>query len=225
MHPLIEYQTRRYLIMRIKYLGHACFLITSDDGTRIITDPYETTQDLTYGEIRESADVVTVSHEHGDHNNVAAVGGNPQAVRESASVKGIDFKGIPSYHDNSGGTKRGANTIFCFEVDGIRLCHLGDLGHMLTDKQTAELGKVEVLFVPVGGVFTIDAGTATEVCGQLNPRVIIPMHFKTPKSFPVIAAVEEFLQGKTNVSQPDTSEAEFGTLPETTQVMVLKPAL
>ena len=105
--------------MKIKFLGHAAFMITSDDGTSIITDPYETSEDLTYGEIQESADVVTVSHDHFDHCNVAAVRGNPEVVRGSAKAKGIEFKGVPSYHDDAEGTMRGGNTIICFEVDGI----------------------------------------------------------------------------------------------------------
>lgn len=211
--------------MRIKYLAHACFLITADDGTRIITDPYTTSEHITYGEIRESADIVTVSHEHFDHNNVAAVGGNPQLVRDSATAKGIEFTAIPCSHDDAGGTKRGANMIFTFAVDGIRVCHLGDLGHNLSREQLAALGEVDVLFTPVGGFFTIDATQATDIGNQIGPRVIIPMHFKTEKGLQQISGVEEFLKGKSLVSQPDASEVEFGPLPETTQVIVLKPAL
>ncbi len=213
--------------MRIKYLGHACFMITSDAGITIITDPYKTSADLTYGEIRESADIVTVSHNHADHNNVAAVRGNPEVVRGTTKIKGMDFTGIPSYHDEAGGGKRGTNTIFCFEVDGIRVCHLGDLGHRLSDKQIAELGKVDILLIPVGGYYTIDAKVATEVCNQIKPQVIIPMHFKTDRGLQVLAGVEDFLRGKANVSRLDSSEAEFreGQLPTTTQIAVLKPEL
>ena len=213
--------------MKVKYLGHACFLITSDSGIRIITDPYKTTENLTYGEIRESADIISVSHDHSDHNNAAAVRGDPEVVRGSAKFKGIEFKGIPSYHDDVQGGKRGSNTIFCFEVDGIRVCHLGDLGHRLSDNQVAELGKVDILLIPVGGFYTIDAEVASQVCHQIKPKVIIPMHFRTAKSFPVLAGVEDFLRGKAGVSWLDTSEMEFreGQLPEATQIIVLKPAL
>ncbi len=213
--------------MKVKYLGHASFLITSDDGIRIITDPYNTSEDLTYGEIRESADVVTVSHDHFDHNNVAAVRGNPEVVRGSAMVKGIDFKGIPSYHDEAGGTMRGSNTICCFAVDGVRVCHLGDLGHQLSDEQVAGLGEVDILLVPVGGIFTIDARAATEVCNCVKPRVIIPMHFKTDRSLPDLAGVEDFIHGKASVDRLDTSEIEFkpGALPAGTRIIVLTPAL
>lgn len=215
--------------MKIKYLGHSCFMITSDTGARIITDPYETAADLTYAKITESADIVTVSHGHFDHRNAPAIRGNPKVVKQAAAVniKGIAIKGIPSYHDDASGTKRGNNIIFCIDVDGIRVCHLGDLGHRLSDKQIAELGKVDILFIPVGGYYTIDARGATEVGNQIKPKAMIPMHFKTEKDFPDISGVEPFLKGKTNVTQLDTSEAEFGRgqLPTTTQIIVLKPAL
>ena len=164
--------------MKIKWLGHAAFLITSDSGTRIITDPYKPADDLKYGKIGESADIVTVSHDHFDHNNAAAVKGSPRVIKGTTEAKGIKFKGIPTHHDEAGGKQRGNNIIFCFEVDGIRVCHLGDLGHPLDDKQVAEIGKVDIVLTPVGGNFTIDARVATEVCDKLTPRVIIPMHYR-----------------------------------------------
>jgi L-ascorbate metabolism protein UlaG (beta-lactamase superfamily) len=215
--------------MKIKYLGHATFVITSNKGVKIITDPYETGPDLTYGEITESADIVTVSHYHHDHGNVAAVKGNPEVVNRAgrSEAKGIDFNGIASYHDEAGGSLRGDNILFCFEMDGVRVCHLGDLGHRLDDKQVKEIGSIDVLLIPVGGVYTIDAKVATEVCDQLKPRVIIPMHYKTEKGLAGISGVEGFLSGKANVSRPDSSQAEFkpGELPATVQIIVLKPAL
>ena len=213
--------------MKIKWLGHASFMITSETGTKIITDPYVTTENLNYGEIKESADIVTVTHEHSDHNNVSAVRGNPEVVRGTAKVKGIEFKGIPTYHDDAEGKSRGSNTILCFEVDGVRVCHLGDLGHPLNDKQVAELGSVDILLIPVGGVFTIDAKVASQVCDRLKPKVIIPMHFKNDRCAFPLAGVDEFLRGKEGVSRLDTSEVEFkqGELPTTTKTIVLKPAL
>ncbi len=213
--------------MKIKWLGHACFMITSDIGTRLITDPYQPDEILTYGEINESADIVTVSHDHLDHSNVAAVGGSPEVVTGTAEVKGIEFKGIPCYHDDAGGRLRGNNIIFCFQVDGIRVCHLGDLGHLLSDKQVAEIGTVDILLIPVGGYFTIDAKAASEVCNRLAPKVVIPMHYKTDKCDFPIAGVDEFLRGKGDVSRLGASEVEFkqGELPATTQIIVLKSAL
>lgn len=213
--------------MKVRWLGHASFLITSDSGTRIITDPYVVGSGIKYGEINEAADVVTVSHDHFDHNNVASVGGNPQVVKEPVEAKGIKFEGVATHHDASGGSERGNNTIFSMDIDGVKVCHLGDLGHPLNDQQVADIGKVDVLLIPVGGFFTIDAKVASEVCDRLNPRVIIPMHYKNEKlDFP-ISGVDDFLEGKGSVRKLDSSEAEFkaGALPAETEIVVLKPAL
>ncbi len=213
--------------MKVQWLGQAAFLITSDSGTRIITDPYGTNEMLTYDEMNESADIVTVSHDHFDHANVAGVGGNPEVVKGAAEVKGIKFDAVPTYHDDAGGSQRGNNIIFCFEVDGIRVCHLGDLGHMLNDKQVADIGRVDILLTPVGGNFTIDARVAADVAGKLSPKVIIPMHYQNERcpTFPV-AGVDGFIEGKDNVTRMDVSEVEFkaGVLPAAAQIVVLKPA-
>ncbi len=213
--------------MKIKWLGHAAFLITSDSGTRIITDPYETSEGLKYGAINETADIVTTSHEHGDHNNAAAVKGSPQVIKDSAEASGISFKAVKTAHDDKNGKERGSNTIFCFQVDGVRVCHLGDLGHLLTDNQVVEIGKVHVLLIPVGGFFTIDARNAGYVAEQVRARVIIPMHFKNDKCTFPIGEVSEFIKNKPNVTQLDTSEVEFTVagLPANPQIMVMKPAL
>ncbi len=216
--------------MKIKWLGHASFLVTSDNGTRIITDPYEPILGMKYGEIKESADIVTVSHEHGDHNNVAAVQGNPRVLRETkpVEVKGIRFSGVATYHDNSGGSERGSNVIFCFEVDGIKVCHFGDLGHMLSNEQVAGIVNVDIMMIPVGGNFTIDAKTASDIVSMLSPAVVIPMHYKNDRcpEFP-IAGVDAFTGDKTNVTNLEVSEAEFtaGKLPAAPQIVVLKPEL
>lgn len=215
--------------MKVKWLGHASFLIVSEDGTRIITDPYATGMGINYGEIKEPADIVTVSHEHGDHNNVDAVANNPKIIRGAAihEAKGLKFKGIASYHDDAEGSQRGKNTIFCFTVDGIRLCHLGDIGHQLSDQLAAEIGKVDVLLIPVGGLFTVDALLATKIVQKLKPAVAIPMHFRTDRCAYPIAAVDAFLKDKTSVKRMDSSEVEFTkrSLPSPTEVVVLKNAL
>jgi L-ascorbate metabolism protein UlaG (beta-lactamase superfamily) len=215
--------------MKVKYLGHAAFVITSDTGLRIITDPYTTGPSLTYGEINESADIVTISHDHSDHCNPAAVRGSPKVVKGAGRVvvKGIEFNGIASYHDEARGRMRGNNTIFCFDVDGIRVCHLGDLGHLLDDRQVKEIANVNILLIPVGGYYTIDARAASQVCNQLKPGIIIPMHYKTEKGIPGIAGVDEFLKGRDNATRLDLSEIEFKRekLPPPSQIMVLKAAL
>jgi len=213
--------------MKIKWFGQASFLITSEAGLRIITDPYAPSERIPYREIEESADIVTVSHGHGDHSNVAGVKGNPAVVKETKEVKGIKFKAISAFHDASGGGQRGNMTIFCFEVDGIRICHLGDLGHQLDAKQIAEIGKVDILLIPVGGNFTIDAKTATEVYEKLAAKIVIPMHYKNARcpNFPV-AGVEDFISGKSNATRLEVSQAEFknGVLPTAPQIVVLTPA-
>lgn len=214
--------------MKVQWLGHAAFLITSEDGVRIITDPYAPDERLTYGPIDAAADIVTVSHEHRDHNNVATVKGNPEVVRDPGrrQVKGVDILGVSTFHDARSGGQRGGNTIFRLTVDGVKVCHLGDLGHPLGESQAEELAPVDVLLVPVGGYYTIDAALATRVCDLLNPRVVIPMHFRNPECDFPIADVEPFLQGRPNVRRLDGSEVELKkeTLPTATETVVLKPA-
>ena len=127
--------------MKVKWLGHASFLITSDSGIKIITDPYPQGSGLSYAPINEAADIVTMSHDHFDHNNISSVPGKPEVVSGSGvkTVKGVQFRGVDTFHDSSQGKDRGANAAFCFSVDGIKLCHLGDLGHRLSDKQIDEI--------------------------------------------------------------------------------------
>jgi L-ascorbate metabolism protein UlaG (beta-lactamase superfamily) len=213
--------------MKIEWYGQAAFLITSDSGIRIITDPYGSNQMLTYDEINEPADIVTVSHDHFDHANVAAVKGDPVVIKESGEAKGVKFTAVATAHDDSGGSQRGSNTVYCFEVDGIKICHLGDLGHMLSDEQADAIGKVDILFIPVGGNFTIDAKGATEVANKLSPKVIIPMHYRNERcpSFPV-AGVEDFIEGKDNVVKSDGSEAEYraNEIPDEVMIQVLNPS-
>jgi len=215
--------------MKVKWLGHSCFLITSETGLRIITDPYSTGGGISYSAVNEAADIVTVSHNHRDHNNITAVKGKPEVITGNGTktAKGIEFKGIASHHDESKGKERGVNTIFCFTVDGIKLCHLGDLGHELSREEIAQIGNVDLLLIPIGGFFTIDARVASKVAGDLKPKVILPMHYKTPKCDFPITGVEDFLAGKKNVKKLNSSETEFkaGKLPETTEIVVLQSAL
>lgn len=215
--------------MKLKWLGHSCFLITSETGLRIITDPYPQGSGLNYSPINEAADIVTVSHDHFDHNNISAVSGKPEVITGNGvkNVKGIQFKGIATHHDESQGKERGTNTIFCFSVDGIKLCHLGDLGHRLSKEQIAEIGALDILFIPIGGVFTIDAKMASTVSDDLKPKVVIPMHCKTHKCDWPLNTIEDFLAGKKNVKKLNSSETEFkaGKLAEATEIMVLQPAL
>jgi L-ascorbate metabolism protein UlaG (beta-lactamase superfamily) len=215
--------------MKVKWLGHASFLVSSDSGTKIITDPYPQGSGLSYAPIKDAADIVTVSHDHYDHNNVSSVPGKPEVTTGSGTknVKGIQLRGIATHHDESQGKERGANTIFCFSVDGIKLCHLGDLGHRLSKEQIDEVGDVDILFIPIGGVFTIDAKMASHVIDDLKPKVAIPMHCKTSKCNWPLNTIEDFMAGKKNVKNMNSSEIEFktGKLPQTTEIIVLEPAL
>jgi L-ascorbate metabolism protein UlaG (beta-lactamase superfamily) len=214
--------------MDVKWLGHSCFLITSEAGLRVITDPYSVSGGIHYSPIKETADIVVVSHNHFDHNAVSAVPGKPEVVRGSGTrtVRAVQFRGIATYHDASQGKQRGANTVFCFTLDDIRLCHLGDLGHLLSQAQINEIAAVDILFVPTGGFYTIDAAGASVVCDQLRPKVIVPMHFKTSKcDFPV-SGVEDFIRGKRNVKMMNSSQIQFkfAELPAATEIVVLKLA-
>ena len=215
--------------MTIKFLGHATFLITSEGGLRIMTDPYDPDwygAQFRYRPITDAAAIVTISHDHADHNYPQGIPGSPVVLTSSGEVRGISFEVTASFHDAAEGAERGRNRIFCFEVDGIRLCHLGDLGHPLTAEQAAAIGEVDVLLIPVSGTATIDASQATEMVAQLGPAVVIPMHFKTPQiDFP-FAPVDDFVAGKDNVEKVGRSEVsicreDLGTEP---RIIVLEPA-
>ena len=214
--------------MKIRWLGHSSFLISTADGTRIITDPYGVYPDLHYAQIEETADIVVVSHKHGDHFG-AKVRGNPKMVTGGGRKKvgNIEFNGLDTYHDTSKGSQRGSNTVFYFTVDEVKLCHLGDLGHLLSGPEIAEIGQVDVLMIPVGGFYTIDAATASKICDQVKPKVIIPMHYSNDKCAFSISGVDDFLKGKANVKRLNTSDLELkvGQLPQATEIIVLKHAL
>jgi len=210
----------------IKWLGHSSFLISLDDALRIVTDPFDST--VGYPLPDEAADICIVSHDHSDHNCVSVIKGNPQVVKGvgEKEAKGINFKGVGSFHDEKGGSQRGENTIFAWELGGMKFVHVGDLGADLSDSQINEIGEVDVLFVPTGGFYTIDAPTASKVVSSLNPKVVIPMHYKTAflgENFP-IAGVDEFIKRKENVVKVDKGSASFTkeSLPEKTTIYVLE---
>ena len=217
--------------MKVKWLGHASFLITAEDGTRIITDPYEPapTGMVGYGKINEPADIVTVSHEHGDHNKVSDVLGTPQLLRGVGShqANGIEFRGLATYHDTDKGGQRGSNAIFCFAVDGVRVCHLGDLGHRLSQEAYDEIGDVDVLLAVIGGGPTIGVPEANEIVAKIKPKVVIPMHFKTDKCTFTQYTADDFVVGKSKVRRPGISEVEITQegLAEIIEIVVLEHAL
>ena len=183
--------------MIVTWLGHSSFLLKSEDGLSLLLDPFHES-DVGYSMPITEADIVIISHDHLDHNNVDAAGSEPQVIFGPGYYisMGMDITGIKSYHDAERGRLRGPNTIFCFTLDGIRVCHLGDLGHTLDQAQIKAIGPVDLLFLPVGGRYTIDAACANKVMGQLHPAVTVPMHYHTGALSFELDPVDDFLKGK-----------------------------
>ena len=165
--------------MKIQYLGHSCFKLTESTGTTIITDPYKGIgYELPKG---LKADAVTVSHSHFDHNHVKAIGGHPRVLDKEGfyELPGVEITGIKSYHDNQGGRQRGENIIYKFRMDGLEVCHLGDLGEECSSELLEMILPVNILLIPVGGTYTVDAELAKEYVDRIMPEIVIPMHYKT----------------------------------------------
>jgi L-ascorbate metabolism protein UlaG (beta-lactamase superfamily) len=176
----------------IKWLGHASFLLESA-SIKLLTDPFNA--EIGYQLYKDNVDIVTVSHEHWDHNAVDTISGNPRVIRETglSTIDGINILGISSFHDKKQGQERGNNIIFKISSENLDILHLGDLGHVLTDRQLMEVGNADILLVPVGGRYTVDAEAAYQIVEQLQPSIIIPMHFLTPDvSLKELAPVEAF---------------------------------
>jgi L-ascorbate metabolism protein UlaG (beta-lactamase superfamily) len=208
--------------MEISWLGHSCFRIRGSQAT-VITDPYS--PDLGYSLGKPKAHIVTVSHQHPGHSYVQGVGGDPKLITGPGEyeISGLLIIGIATFHDGDRGNQRGKNTIYLMEIDEVSLCHLGDLGHMLTAEQVEELGSVDILLIPVGGVSTIDAPVAAEMARQLEPKVVIPMHYKTEALSWELEPVGRFLKemgGEQVTSQPKLS-FNRSNLPVSTQVFLL----
>ena len=218
--------------MNIKWYGHAAFRIMTAGGTRIIIDPYQTGFSggaLSYGTITDEADIVITSHDHGDHNYVKGIQGDYVHIKTANdfTIRNVKMRLIPSFHDTSKGKERGNNLISVIKADELIVAHLGDLGHGLPQNAIKEMGPVDILLLPVGGFYTIDAGVATKVMNAVNPKLTIPMHYRTQKcSFP-ITTVEEFTKGKKNVRTIKGSEIEVSkeSLPKEPEIVVLQHAL
>jgi L-ascorbate metabolism protein UlaG (beta-lactamase superfamily) len=193
-----------------RWLGQSAFLITSSQGTKLMTDPPNAATGYTISPV-SGVDAVLVSHEHADHNNLTLATGSPLILRGLSSTgwNSIDQKvkdirvfsispSVPVYHDSQQGAQRGRNTIFILEMDSLRIAHFGDLGHILTQEMLQAIGPLDIAIIPVGGSYTIDAAAATQIVSQLNPKLVVPMHYKTAKmavNWPGVG-VEPFLEGK-----------------------------
>jgi L-ascorbate metabolism protein UlaG (beta-lactamase superfamily) len=215
--------------MKIQWFGQACFSITSQTGLKLITDPYETglSPRFLYAPVNESADIVTVSHSHGDHDNVSAVSGNHVIIRNAGvtTVKGLEIKGVMTFHDKVKGAELGTNIIFTFQMDGLRLAHLGDLGHPLSSEQIAELKGTDILFVPAGGGNPQDFQDIIALCHQLQPRLVIPMHFSTIHCLSQKYKAEDLVRlvpGAKIIGDNQVSVTK-NNLPASTQLFILDP--
>jgi L-ascorbate metabolism protein UlaG (beta-lactamase superfamily) len=172
----------------LTWFGQSTFVLKTSSGLTALLDPMATNMGYTLTPV-DGVDLVTISHEHTDHNNAALATGSPTVLRGLAGndwakidqkIKNVRVYTVATYHDDTQGSARGKNAVFVFDLDGLRIVHLGDLGHKLSDDQIKQIGAVDALMIPVGGFFTVDGKGAAEVVGQLKPKIVIPMHYKTP---------------------------------------------
>lgn len=215
--------------MVITWYGQACFKIQSSDLT-IAIDPYS--KEIGLVPPRFQAAITLVTHNHFDHNNAASLAGDPFVVTDPGEyeVRGVYIQGIPTYHDAVQGRERGMNTVYTIDVEGIRLAHLGDVGEPELRSETLEkLGTVNILMIPVGGTYTIDAKEAAHIVKQVEPRLVIPMHYKIPGVTAHVAPVDQFLKemGSSKIQPQDkltVKKKDFEGGEEKTEVIVLTTA-
>ena len=213
-------------MVKIRYLGHACFQIVGSSA-EVVTDPFT---GIGLPDPEAEADLVLCSHGHRDHSHVGKTAKPGAEVLVGfvgeRTIAGVKVRGIPSYHDDDEGGMRGKNSIYLFEMDGIRLCHMGDLGHELGEDVLNSLGGVDVLFIPVGGFYTIGPETASEVADRISPGVVIPMHYRTPghgPGFSRLSTVEDFSSLRENVEMVGGElEVRPGELPGSATTMVME---
>ncbi|MCA9792945.1 MAG: MBL fold metallo-hydrolase [Candidatus Eremiobacteraeota bacterium] len=213
----------------IQWLGHSCFLIVSPGGTRVLTDPYPPM--LGYSTTRVAADLVTISIDEFDHSHVAMAEGRPR-VLHGLTLEGewtevrtecgdVKVRGIGAWQDDSHGKERGKNGMFLFETGGLRILHVGNLGHQLSDEQLEKIGRVDVLLVPVGGIYTLDGNQAAALTRKVAPRVAIPMHYKTPALVFDLQTNEKYLRNFPKYQSARKLSLEAAKLPAATTVYVL----
>jgi L-ascorbate metabolism protein UlaG (beta-lactamase superfamily) len=211
--------------MKIVWHGHSCFEV--NDGLTVAIDPHDG-KSLGLRTPIVKADIVLISHDHFDHNCARIVKGDFAIVREpgARTIKGMKIIGVEADHDDANGGKRGRVIIYSFILGGIRFCHCGDLGKMLDQPQMDAIGPVDVLFVPVGGVFTIDGPQALQLIGALKPKIAIPMHFRVGGLSLSIQTIDRFLEGVPKeklLHVGNAAEFEKEDLPESTEYWVFSP--
>ncbi len=216
---------------KITWAGQSCFQISvsnsRDHSADIVIDPFGDGIGLKVPNF--SADIALVTHGHHDHNNVKALKGNPFLISGPGEyeIKGVFIQGISSFHDDKEGKEKGQNAIYAIEAEDMRFCHLGDLGQkQLTDEQLEEIDSVDVLMIPVGGEYTIDSSSAQKIISQIEPRIIIPMHYQIPKLKIKLDGVDKFLKtmGKKSVTPQDKLAVKASTLPKDgMEIIVLQP--
>jgi L-ascorbate metabolism protein UlaG (beta-lactamase superfamily) len=202
----IYFSKNKEFKMKIKWLGQSSFVVNSQKT--LVTDPYNPLMGRLPKDL--SAAVVTVSHQHPDHNYVKGVKSSPKIINQTGeySAGGFEIKGITTDHDNEGGKKRGKNIVFVIKIDGLTLCHLGDLGQILNPDQLAQIGQVDILMIPVGGRATIGPDEAVKIVNQLKPKIVLPMHYKTKTGLStfMFATVDKFTEA---LGWPVEEVAEF----------------
>ena len=208
--------------MEIYPLGHSSFRIKGKSAT-VVTDPYDSEMlGLKFPKL-DVVDIVTLSHAHKDHNAVSSIPGSPFTVDGPGEyeIKEVTIIGTATFHDDKAGKERGENTVYMITIDGVRLCHLGDLGHKLSDEQMTKIGDVDILFIPVGGNYTIDSKMATQVVAQIEPLIVVPMHYGGKLK---LEPVENFLKemGAEGITSQPKLVMSKEKLPETTTVIVLE---
>lgn len=208
----------------IKWFGHACFRLRSRDAT-ILTDPMP--RSFGYKVEKQKVDIVTISHEHSGHNNLDLASGTPKLVNGPGEYEMNDvfITGIRTYHDDKQGAEQGRNTAYLFDLEDLVVCHLGDLGHVLSEAQVESMSSADVVIIPVGGGTVLDAIKAVEVIGQLEPKIIIPMQYQTPMGDKQREPLERFLKemGVTDITPRDKLIVRANDLGETPEVVVLEP--
>ena len=210
--------------MEISWIGHSCFRLKGKFAT-VITDPFDSNSTgLKLPKL--SADLITVSHSHSDHNNPSSIEGSPYLIQGPGEyeVKGVNVVGMATFHDDKGGAERGKNTIYNITVDDVNIAHLGDIGHDLSSEQLEEFGNVDVLLIPVGGVYTIEAHTAAKIAAELEAKVVIPMHYQVEGLKYQLEGVDKFLKEMAKESVTPVSKLVItkDKLPEESQVVVLE---